>query len=310
MATLPKEKLLEYMKHAIELESSIYSQKQIRKLYAKSSDSRKPTLIQKEMPQVPVRNVKNPVLSDSMSIVYVLVGLGGLLMIYIGCLAMADGMGFLGFIFLAIGVMLVLPAILVIHERLTLKSSQRKLDEIYGEEYIAYVQKKKKVTDENENIKKRYNEDCRKWQSSNQKVYEFLDSKHDQTQKTLETLYAMDVVFPKYRTLPALTSIYEYIISGRCDELAGPNGAYNLYEDELRKNIIITQLNTIISNLEQIRQNQYMLYEEMHKAQENTRIIANELNEIKGYTAEISALSALNTYYNSISANNSYIRSL
>ena len=40
MATLPKDKFLEYLKHAIELESSIYAQQQIRAQYDASSEKR------------------------------------------------------------------------------------------------------------------------------------------------------------------------------------------------------------------------------------------------------------------------------
>lgn len=42
----------------------------------------------------------------------------------------------------------------------------------------------------------------------------------------------MGVIYPKYLTLPAVTTIYEYLESGRCDSLAGANGSYNLYESE------------------------------------------------------------------------------
>ena len=70
-----------------------------------------------------------------------------------------------------------------------------------------------------------------------------------------------ELIYPKYHNLPALTSIYEYLVTGRCDELTGPHGAYNLYEDEVRKDTVISQLNLVIDNLEKIKQNQYMLYQ-------------------------------------------------
>ncbi|MBR4711255.1 MAG: hypothetical protein IKP10_04430 [Clostridia bacterium] len=82
--------------------------------------------------------------------------------------------------------------------------------------------------------------------------------------------YAKDVIYPKYRALPALTSIYEYLSSGRCSTLTGADGAYNLYETETRQNIIIGQLSAVIENLEQIRTNQYVLYQEMRRINEST----------------------------------------
>ncbi|MEE0110007.1 MAG: hypothetical protein UEP57_03830 [Oscillospiraceae bacterium] len=73
-------------------------------------------------------------------------------------------------------------------------------------------------------------------------------------------LYAYNVVFGKYRDLVALSTFYEYLLSGRCSSLEGTNGAYNLYETEIRANIIISKLDRIIDSLEAIQNNQYMLY--------------------------------------------------
>lgn len=98
-------------------------------------------------------------------------------------------------------------------------------------------------------------------------------------EKTLEIHYGSNVVFPKYRNMVAMTMINEYLMSGRCYELEGPNGAYNLYEMELRQNIIIGQLSSIITNLEQIRENQYSLYQEMVKANNTVESI---LRSVKG----------------------------
>jgi hypothetical protein len=79
----------------------------------------------------------------------------------------------------------------------------------------------------------------------------------------LEGLYRKDIIFPKYRNFIAINQIAEYIDSGRCTELEGPNGAYNLFESELRQNIIIDKLETVINQLEQIKQNQFYIYQAM-----------------------------------------------
>ena len=139
-------------------------------------------------------------------------------------------------------------------------------------------------------------------EASNNDMLSALNGSLSNSNGILEQYYSADVIFPKYRTLPALTSICEYLSSGRCDELTGPNGAYNLYELELRQNTVISQLNTIISNLEQIRQNQYMLYSELVQITQNTRKIAGELRAIRGYTYALTQFAALNTYYSGIAA--------
>ena len=77
------------------------------------------------------------------------------------------------------------------------------------------------------------------------------------------TLYAYNVVFPKYRNIVALSTFCEYLMTGRCESLEGVNGAYNLYESECRTDMIISQLSMVIESLEQVKHNQYMIYSEL-----------------------------------------------
>lgn len=86
---------------------------------------------------------------------------------------------------------------------------------------------------------------------------------YDELYKCKENLYNVNVVFGKYRNLPAITTFYEYLMSGRCESLEGVNGAYNIYEQELRANIIIDKLDDIIVSLEELKQNQYVICSEM-----------------------------------------------
>lgn len=81
--------------------------------------------------------------------------------------------------------------------------------------------------------------------------------------KQKNQFYATGVVFGKYHDLAAVTTFYEYLLSGRCESLDGVNGCYNLYESELRANIIINKLDAIGDSLEQIKGNQYMLYSQL-----------------------------------------------
>lgn len=159
----------------------------------------------------------------------------------------------------------------------------------------------------NNQRKTQYYADLEQWNLSNQQMEQKMDEYMEETKKALEKLYSLDAIYPKYRTLPALTSIYEYLITGRCEGLTGPHGAYNLYEDELRKDTVISQLSVVIQNLEQIKQNQYMLYQQVKSIQENTNALAYELRQIKGYTIQISQLAALNAYYAALNERNTRI---
>ena len=90
-----------------------------------------------------------------------------------------------------------------------------------------------------------------------------LNSMRVRAKEDLETHYANSPIFPKYHNFIAVAQILEYFESGRCDTLAGADGAYNLYESELRQNIIIAHLENISKTLEQIRDTQYLIYREL-----------------------------------------------
>lgn len=131
--------------------------------------------------------------------------------------------------------------------------------------------------------------------------------------KQKNQLYATDIIFGKYRDLAAITSFYEYLLSGRCETLDGVNGCYNVYESELRANIIINKLDAIGDSLEQIKGNQYMLYSQL--SQINTELSSLNatttamLNGIRDTTeiflehsAVIAHNSAVSAYYAKINA--------
>lgn len=92
-------------------------------------------------------------------------------------------------------------------------------------------------------------------------------------------LYACDVVFGKYRNAVALSSFYEYLLSGRCTSLEGADGAYNIYENEIRMNRVISQLDTVIASLEEIKQNQYMMYEELRGINESLDLLNSTMDK-------------------------------
>lgn len=119
-----------------------------------------------------------------------------------------------------------------------------------------------------------------------------------ETKALLQKLYDLNLIFPKYRNLVAMSTIYEYYASGRCSQLEGPDGAYNLYESELRQNLVINQLEGIANKLDQIQQNQYTLYTEIHNIGEIMKGISKDVNAIMVNTcsiAQCSYITALNT---------------
>lgn len=127
-------------------------------------------------------------------------------------------------------------------------------------------------------------------QELDNRVSQYMADKKDAINSTTATgndivekknkLYSLGIIYEKYRNLVAVSQFLDYLESGRCTKLTGPDGAYNLFESEMRQNIIIASLENINNNLGTIMDNQYMLYNAL---QENNRI----LSRIEDNTATI-----------------------
>lgn len=99
--------------------------------------------------------------------------------------------------------------------------------------------------------------------------------------KTLEEIYSMDVLPEKYRSLNAATTLYEYLNTGRCTCVQGHGGIYDTYEYDLKLGLIIGKLDVIIERLDEIANNQMMLYQELKTANQTLSNIDNELRSFK-----------------------------
>lgn len=129
--------------------------------------------------------------------------------------------------------------------------------------------------------------------------YEIMASEetYRQTKKLLQEYYNMGFIYPKYRGLVPVCTIYEYIESGRCFSLLGHEGAYNLYENELRMNTIIGKLDDVIDRLDDINASQMLLAQEIKQSNAQLSRISKTLENIENNTA-------LTQYYSSITASN------
>lgn len=118
-----------------------------------------------------------------------------------------------------------------------------------------------------------------------------------ETYKALNELYSYNIIFGKYRNFVAVSTFYEYLVSGRCISLEGPDGAYNLYENEVRANQIISQLSQVIVSLEKIQQNQYVIYSAIKEGNRQLK----HLNE--SMTSAVSSLKKISCSMESIAEN-------
>ena len=133
---------------------------------------------------------------------------------------------------------------------------------------------------------------------------QIASSKANDSIQLLNQMYTSNIIYPKYRNLPAISSFLDYFSSGRCTSLTGPYGAYNLYESEARMDGIITRLDNISSQLTQIQFNQRMLFFALKNCNETVSRLcrsvensANHLSQIAGTQSKIEQNTATTAYY-------------
>ncbi len=277
---MKQEELLKYMKDAIEVETDLATQEQFLELSLKEIENRKPILQLDSLPPVTVEAPKKSAL--------VYIGYGFIvfaILLFVVSIVLGEW-----------GSMIILPIGWgmpgVIMYLLGKKKYEEKNFE-YNQQINHYNNSQKK----NKKKQEEFDATIRQCNDSSAAFRASAIPHINETKALLEKLYNKNIIYPKYCTLPALTSIYEYFMTGRCTELTGPHGAYNLYEDEVRKDMIINRLDTVIENLEQIRYNQYTLYQQVKSIKKNSDAMVSELRQIKGYSIAIAELTALNAYY-------------
>lgn len=125
---------------------------------------------------------------------------------------------------------------------------------------------------------------------------QLLQKQNKDSKQNLEKIYSQNIIFPKYRNLTMVCSIYEYICAGRCTTLEGHEGAYNILEMEIRLDRIITQLDLVIAKLDAIRNNQYMLYsviqetnQQVSQILKSTNYVISNLQDFYGQAEELVA---------------------
>ena len=100
------------------------------------------------------------------------------------------------------------------------------------------------------------------------------------TEANLKEMYSANVIYPKYRDFAMVSSIYEYIDSGRCLELEGHEGAYNILETEIRLDRIESKLDVIIRRLDDIMSNQRTLYNALIQSRDTTNRLISSVEEM------------------------------
>lgn len=193
---------------------------------------------------------------------------GGIIFLAILAISILSGIVSANF-FVSLGVFLILALIFGIVEEVSGRKKAKAQYRLDLQEYNNKLQKDSiRVTQENQ-LKDLLTEGIKN-----------IESRIAESKKALEKIYGANIIFPKYRNLVAVCSLYEYLCSGRCDTLEGANGAYNLFENEVKMNMIILQLDRIAQSLEQIKANQYMLYSAIQESNQRANQIASRLDQL------------------------------
>lgn len=289
--------LKEYLGVVVQMEKEINLQEQLcQKMstkiggYEHSIDFLKRSMVvidepEKPMPKSKNRNEKRLELAAGSVLLLITVisyglwklldssGMGGLVLALEVVLAIIAGLSGLGTL---IGMIMSVWALITYPDASKADSVQYKQE---LRQYQERCQKNEKMKEDNKSAQNRIEElkiQKQVAESYYQQIQKALASSH----KNLERMYSYNVIYPKYRNYVMVSSIYEYICAGRCTTLEGHEGAYNILELEIRLNRIITQLDRVIMNLEEIRANQFMLYRCLQESNSKMNMLLQEESRI------------------------------
>ena len=302
-----------YLKQAMELEASVYTQDKAIAEAKTVLQKQKPILRKVQIKSIPAPS--SPVLSPRPdTIIWVSLFMWAIIFSAVALVALV--VFFLDFSFLALLALVASGFISYLLIKCIIKKKKRiKANEAsYDYEMQKYKKALEKHKQDKEIAQKEYTEQVKIAQT------EFSDATHrheiateavdqmlvpfEESKEVLQRLYSLDILFPKYRNLVAVSTMYEYLASGRVSALEGPDGAYNLYESELRLNLIINKMDVIIQQLEDIKENQYSLYNVLKQTNVVLEEIASDVSELVSTAHDISDASKITAYCSALTAQN------
>lgn len=159
--------------------------------------------------------------------------------------------------------------------------NKKMLKKNYIERMNAYKENCKKAKEDDERIDKYNMERSNYWENEYEKYCNKIKNSAKQYEalvmpeineirtnlnlvnNTLKTLYNLRIngvlcLHPNYQGIVPISVIHGYFDTGRCSQLQGHEGAYNLYEDEKMKGMIINKLDVVSKQIGKL--NSTMVY--------------------------------------------------
>lgn len=117
--------------------------------------------------------------------------------------------------------------------------------------------------------------------------YARIDACYTQTCCNLNKLYRLNILFEKYHhNFAAVSTLYEYFCAGRFKTL---EDAYNQLELEVRLDRICLKLDIIISKLDEIKDNQFMIYNAITQASSKLSSLLSSCNRLESRVEQLQA---------------------
>ena len=226
--------LLSYVKQVMDLETSVYTNQRLEDGWINSLEEcgaklpNKPKKPKKETVPIPPFKPTTPTLDKKPMLTTVIECGFGILLIIIGILLFADG-GFSivgGFGSLLLGIPLTITG--AKHPGVVKKIADKYAADMeeYNKEMDAYNKRSAEAEAEWQRQEQIYQSDKEKYDQElgeyGNACYQSMQYIHEagwMLKDALENLYDVNIIYPKYRNLVAVTTIYEYLASGRCDTL-------------------------------------------------------------------------------------------
>lgn len=136
-----------------------------------------------------------------------------------------------------------------------------------------------------------------------QREIEILEEKYADSKNRLDEFYNYNIVDQKYwHNIVAISSFYQYLSEKRTyslefDQKTGDRGAYNIYNEEAQRGIIIIQLGKVLDKLDQVIENQYMLQNTLRDANRKINSLSSNINQMsRQISSSIQEQTAIQAY--------------
>ena len=310
------EELREYLKNVLDLETALYENSQVKEKYKNIRTKEKPKKEVRSLPIKPEEPVyQNETVSFYTTLVNYVPKIGQMwtICLFFCCVFLIaawitaikthedwywlDGIPsewlclfFILMLFVIASIMPILCTIKKVKKaRVEAEMKLKKQNQQQRAQYIecmdAFQNVCKDIATTNKELENQHNDNLRLYNVQTNETNKKLARVENELKESLNKVYDKNVIYGKYRNFVAVATLYEYIDSGRCSELEGANGAYNLLESEIRADRIISSLNRIVTNLEDIKNNQYTLYKSIECANIATIKILSNINNTQAMTA-------------------------